>query len=132
MAKVVIDNRSDDSLTGLIEKKLSLTLASAMTSLSKLVVKLDEVTLDHSSRRGFRCEVQATFPNAKLVQLHTENPEAHSAIEGAISRMRREVVRSRKPFLRAGGGSGLSDASITESTDIADAVDSAFQSADRS
>jgi len=131
VAKVVIDNRSDDSLTGLIETKLSLILASAMTSLSKLVIRLDEITLDNSPRPGFRCEVQATFPNAKLVQLHAENPEAHSAIEAAISRMKREVVRSRKPLMRSGSRTGFLSSSITDAKSAIESVDSAFHPTDQ-
>ena len=96
MAKIVIETKGENLHESVIRNRLSLLLASTLSSLSSVHVSLRPKTNMLDSTVNYRCEVEGVYPNAKRFMAASEHPRAMVAIESAAQRLRRSIVRDRR------------------------------------
>lgn len=96
MAKIVVNNLAGEPWVDVINTKVNLFLASTLSSLSVVHVSLEKLNGKTIHDNKYRCEVQGVYSSSKRLLASNENPNALAAIEGAVHRLKRSIVRQRQ------------------------------------
>ena len=96
MAKITIESKDENLHESVIRNRLSLLLASTLSSLAFVHVSIRPKSSMLDSTINYRCEVEGVYNNSKRFIAASEHPRALVAIEGAAQRLRRSIVRDRQ------------------------------------
>lgn len=100
MSRIIIRNRAESKWNAVIETKLQVMLGSILTNLSRINVELDKVVETREQRGRYACKLALVDSSGEKYLLSTDQTDANLAIEGAIARARRAIIRrgrARKP-----------------------------------
>ncbi len=93
MAKIVIRNRVESEWQPVIEAKLQIMLGSMLAYTSRIDIELDRGVQSRGDRSTYTCKLLLVEDNGERYTLSTDQPDADLAIEGAIARARRAMLR---------------------------------------
>jgi hypothetical protein len=93
MAKIVIRNQVEPQLQPVIEAKLQIMLGSMLAYTSRVEIELDRDSQSHGKRPTYTCSLSLLEDNGERYALRTDQPDAELAVEGAVARVRRAMVR---------------------------------------
>jgi len=96
MRKIIIENYSDPKWHEMIEHKVDLTLSSINSSASSIRVSFESVCSSRDARSHYRCEVSGFLPNGKIETVSSLHPDGKTALQAAISRFKRNIIRTRR------------------------------------
>jgi len=93
MAKVVIKNRAEPEWGPVIESKLEIMLGSMLAYTSRIDIELGRASQGKDECTTYTCKLLLVEDNGERYALYAEQPDGMLAIEGAIARARRDMVR---------------------------------------
>lgn len=94
MSKLTIYNDAAGNWQAVLEQRASLLLSSLGTSVPKITVRFQEMPANQFMPSRFCCSVTAASGAARTADISAEHPDGEAAIDGAMQRFRRQVVRS--------------------------------------
>jgi hypothetical protein len=93
MAKIVIRNRVESEWQPVIEAKLQFMLGSMLAYTSRINIELDRDSQRQDKLATYVCKLLLVEDNGERYVHRTDQPDAELAIEGAIARARRAMLR---------------------------------------
>ena len=93
MSRIIIRNRAETKWNSVIESKLQVMLGSMLANISRISVELDRVVETREQRVSYACKLALVDSNGEKYLLSTDQTDANLAIEGAIARARRAIIR---------------------------------------
>ena len=93
MSRIIIRNRAETKWNSVIESKLHLMLGSMLANISRISVELDRVVETREQRVSYACKLALVDSSGDKYLLSTDQADANLAIEGAIARARRAIIR---------------------------------------
>ena len=93
MARVVIRNGAEDCWQRVIESKLHVMLGSMLGHVSRVDIALDKASDERTGQATYSCTLMVRESGGQRHTLHSHQPDANLAIEGAIARARRTLTR---------------------------------------
>jgi ribosome-associated translation inhibitor RaiA len=96
VAKINVRNQHETYWTGVIETRISYMLASVMVNVKSLDVDFDMNRTYGNSDTRYRCKVRALDNSGLWHVASNEQMDPSEAIDGAIARVRRSIVRLRQ------------------------------------
>ena len=93
MSRIIIRNRAETKWNSVIESKLHVMLGSMLANISRISVELDRVVETREQRVSYACKLALVDSSGDKYLLSTDQTDANLAIEGAIARARRAIVR---------------------------------------
>lgn len=93
MSRIIIRNRAETKWSSVIESKLQVMLGSMLANISRINVELDRVVETREQRVSYSCKLAIVDSNGEKYLLSTDQTDANLAIEGAIARARRAIIR---------------------------------------
>jgi ribosome-associated translation inhibitor RaiA len=101
MLKITVECEPSASWRESIEQKSDYILSSLMGDLREAHLTFASVSTSGVGGQRFRCELKAKLVDGEWERVTSEHPDGMAAIEGAIFRFRRAVIRQRqKTFSR--------------------------------
>jgi|GEM_PF-866864 len=93
MARVVIKNGAEDRWQRVIESKLHVMLGSMLAHVTRVDIALDKSSDQRTGQTTYSCTITVRESGDQRHTLHSHQPDANLAIEGAIARARRTLTR---------------------------------------
>ena len=100
MSKLQIVNDAAESWQAILEQRASLLLSSLGNSVPRITVRFQEMPASRFMPSRFCCMVSSTAGNTRTPGISAEHPDGEAAIDGAMHRFRRQVVRARSKSVR--------------------------------
>lgn len=95
MSKLQIVNDAAEYWQTILEQRASLLLSSLGSSVPRITVRFQEMPASRFLPSRFCCVVSSTAGSSLNTGISAEHPDGEAAIDGAMQRFRRQVVRSR-------------------------------------
>ena len=96
MLKISVECEPSTNWRESIEQKSDYVLSSLMGDLRQAHLTFAPVCTNEAGGMRYRCELEAKLVNGGWERVTSEHPDGLTAIEGAIFRFRRAVVRQRQ------------------------------------
>ena len=93
MAKIIIRNRIESEWQHVMEAKLQLMLGSMLACTNRIDIELVRGIASQDQSPTYTCKLLLLEDNGERYVLRTDQPDAGLAIEGAIARARRAMIR---------------------------------------
>ena len=96
MVKIVISNRAELKWDTVIEKKLQIILGSMLAYTTRIDIELDRVSHRDIKWIIYACRLSLEDDHGNRYVLRNDQPDGDVAIEGAIARAKRVMVRRNR------------------------------------
>ena len=96
MATISIKNSVDPAMDELIEARIYFMLGSTLASLRMLEVVIDKTAESAHSGSVVQCNLRAMEEHGRWHLISSQQHELTHALEGAVTRLRRSLLRQRK------------------------------------
>ena len=93
MAKIIIKNRAEAKWDTVIEEKLQFILGSMLAYTTRIDIELNRVSHRDIKWITYACKLSLEDDHGNRYVLRNDQPDGDVAIEGAIARAKRVMVR---------------------------------------
>jgi hypothetical protein len=94
MPRVTINNRAEPQWDTIIESRVSVMLGSVFTRIARLEIDFDYGV--HGAADAYTCQLRVTESEGTRQLIRNDQPDGAMAIEGALGRARRSLIRAKR------------------------------------
>jgi len=95
MSKLMIHNDAAENWQTILEQRASLLLSTLGSSVPRITVRFQEMPASRFLPTRYCCIVSSSAGSDKDAGISAEHPDGEAAIDGAMRRFQRQVVRTR-------------------------------------
>ena len=94
MPRVTITNRAEPQWETVIESRVSVMLGSVFSRIARLDIEFDQGV--RGSPDAYSCKLKLTESEGGTQVIRNDQPDGAMAIEGALGRARRALIRAKR------------------------------------